>query len=59
VGVLSRASVVVSIPRPKKEKKLPEVLSRNEVLRILDIVYNLKHESTLILEYSVCLLVGE
>lgn len=59
VDVLGRASVAVSLPRPKKEKKLPEILSRNEVLRILDNVYNLKHKSMLTLAYSAGLRVGE
>lgn len=59
VGVLGRASVVVSLPRPKKEKKLPEILSKDEVLRILESVYNLKHKAMLTLAYSAGLRVGE
>jgi integrase/recombinase XerD len=45
--------------RPKREKKLPSVLSQNEVLRILQSTKNLKHRAILTLIYSVGLRVGE
>ncbi|MCW5896363.1 MAG: tyrosine-type recombinase/integrase [Bacteroidetes bacterium] len=47
------------LPRPKKERKLPEILNENEVLRILDAVDNLKHKTILMLIYSAGLRVGE
>lgn len=45
--------------RPKKEKKLPSVLSQNEVLGILQSTKNLKHRAILTLIYSAGLRVGE
>lgn len=52
-------SMKISIPRPKKNSKLPKVLSEEEVARILDSVTNLKHKSILLLTYSSGLRVGE
>jgi integrase/recombinase XerD len=48
-----------SIPRPKKEKRLPVVLDKSEALRIFDAVENLKHKTILMLIYSAGLRVGE
>lgn len=45
--------------RPKKEKKLPNVLSQGEVLKLLGNIANLKHKSILSLTYSSGLRVGE
>lgn len=50
---------VISYVRPKKEKKLPNVLSAREVLMILQAVRNLKHKAILYLTYSSGLRVGE
>jgi integrase/recombinase XerD len=47
-----------NIPRPRKEKKLPTVLSQAEVLKILSTVDNLKHKTLLMLIYSAGLRVG-
>lgn len=47
------------IPRPKKEHKLPDILSEEEVIRIFDAVANLKHKAILLLIYSAGLRVGE
>ncbi len=58
-GVLNKGSIAVSIPRPKKESKLPVVLSQEEVYRILNSLQNLKHKSILTLVYSAGLRVGE
>ncbi|GIO97191.1 hypothetical protein J14TS5_22770 [Paenibacillus lautus] len=49
----------VSYVRPKKEKKLPNVLSTNEVMLILKALHNLKHRAILYLTYSSGLRVGE
>jgi len=51
--------VIGSIQRPKKEKKLPNVLSQEEVLKIFSCVDNLKHKTLLMLIYSAGLRVGE
>jgi integrase/recombinase XerD len=45
--------------RPKREKKLPSVLSSDEVLRILQATKYLKHRVILTLIYSAGLRVGE
>ncbi|MGB9774923.1 MAG: site-specific tyrosine recombinase/integron integrase [Bacteroidota bacterium] len=47
------------IPRPKKARRLPIVLSQQEVLKILGALDNLKHRTILILIYSAGLRVGE
>jgi site-specific recombinase XerD len=47
------------IPRPNKEKKLPVVLSQEEVRRIFDATSNLKHRFMLMVTYSGGLRVGE
>ena len=57
--VLMRDDLIFSILRPKKEKKLPEILSQKEVMNILDNSINLKHKAILFLTYSSGLRVGE
>lgn len=47
------------MPRPKKEKKLPNVLSEDEVARILAALENQKHRTILTLIYSAGLRIGE
>ena len=47
------------LPRPRKERKLPKVLSRGEVLRLLGAVENVKHRAVMLLTYSAGLRVGE
>ena len=47
------------LQRPKKEKKLPEVLSREEMKLILNNTPNLKHKTLLSLIYSGGLRIGE
>ena len=47
------------LPRPKKERKLPNVLSKEEVFRILNALQNEKHKTILYLIYSAGLRVGE
>ncbi|WP_261991022.1 tyrosine-type recombinase/integrase [Paenibacillus polymyxa] len=45
--------------RPKKESKLPDVLSLNEVMRLLKAVKNLKYKTILYLTYTSGLRVSE
>ncbi|WP_090738641.1 phage integrase N-terminal SAM-like domain-containing protein [Paenibacillus sp. Mc5Re-14] len=45
--------------RPKKESKLPDVLSLNEVMRLLKVVKNPKHKAILYLTYTSGLRVSE
>lgn len=49
----------IMIKRPKKERKLPEVLSQGEVLKILNTLDNKKHRAILFIVYSAGLRVGE
>lgn len=49
----------MNIERPRKEKKLPEVLSINEIKGILQNTVNLKHRALLSLIYSGGLRIGE
>ncbi|MCO1604652.1 site-specific tyrosine recombinase/integron integrase [Desulfosporosinus nitroreducens] len=48
-----------NILRPKKEHKLPDILSSEEVQRILNSVKNVKHRMILLLIYSAGLRVSE
>ena len=57
--VLRRPLVIGELPRPKKDHRLPAVLSQNEVARLLGAVRNLKHRAILMLVYSSGLRVGE
>ncbi len=59
VELYKKPFVISSIPRPQKEKKLPNVLSQEEVLKIFSCVENAKHKTLLMLIYSAGLRVGE
>lgn len=50
---------VSDLPRPRKESMLPDVLSEEEVLRILQATQNLKHRAMLMLTYASGLRVSE
>ena len=58
-SVLGRPGLAVRIPRPRKERKLPAVLSPGEVARMLKKARNPKHRAILMLLYSAGLRVGE
>lgn len=47
------------IPRPRKENKLPVVLAREEVKKLIDVTINLKHRAILTLTYSAGLRLSE
>jgi site-specific recombinase XerD len=57
--VLPKSDINMSIPRPKKDSKLPSVLSQSEVIQILQATSNEKHKTILFLIYSAGLRVGE
>lgn len=59
IDVLKRDWEDFKIKRPKKEKKLPMVLSRNEALSLINALSNLKHKSILTLAYTTGLRRGE
>ena len=57
--VLKREWDPLDIPRPRREKKLPVVLSRDEVKAIINVTQNMKHRALLILTYSSGLRLSE
>jgi site-specific recombinase XerD len=57
--IFKQGLTIDTIPRPKKEKKLPNVLSAEEVKRVLAALDNEKHKTILFLVYSAGLRVGE
>ncbi len=50
--VLGMPNRFYSIERPFKEKKLPDVLSKEEILQMLEVTTNLKHRCIISLLYS-------
>lgn len=59
VDLYKRPFVIGSLPRPLKEKKLPDVLNEDEVKRLFACVPNLKHRTMLMLAYGCGLRVSE
>jgi len=59
VEVYRKPMVLGEIPRPKNPRKLPAVLTEEEVQQLLDRTKNLKHKSLLMLTYSAGLRVKE
>ena len=58
-GEILKRNFVYEVKRPKKDRKLPVVLSHDEVAKIIDSAKNLKHKAILMLIYSAGLRVGE
>lgn len=56
---LNRTLNYLQIPRQKKRKTLPEVLTREEVTSIIDSCLNIKHKAMLMVAYSSGLRVSE
>lgn len=50
--VLGREKQYYSIERPRKERKLPDILDKTEVQKIINSTENLKHKSILAVIYS-------
>lgn len=50
---------IYTIDRPRKEKFLPEVLSEEEIVQILNATENLKHKAVLMTIYSAGLRISE
>lgn len=48
-----------TIERPKKQRQLPEVLSKSEIKSIIENTSNLKYKALLCLIYSASLRIGE
>lgn len=57
--VLYKDDLLIYLNRPKKEKKLPNILSKKEVKDILTALNNLKHNTILAVVYSSGLRVSE
>lgn len=57
--VLKMHQPIDEIPRPRREKKLPTVLSREEIARLIETTANSKHKALLMLTYAAGLRVGE
>jgi len=49
----------LSLERPKKSRILPNILSQEEVLKIIQLTRNLKHRAIIVLLYSSGLRIGE
>ena len=58
-GSMLKKKFVYEVKRPRKDKKLPVVLSKEEVAKILSSINNIKHKAILMLVYSAGLRVGE
>lgn len=58
-GTMLKNKFVYEVKRPRKDNKLPIVLSKEEVAKILLSIYNIKHKAILMLIYSAGLRVGE
>ena len=58
-GTMLKKKFIYEVKRPRKDKKLPVVLSQEEVAKILDSIDNIKHKAILMLTYSAGLRVGE
>lgn len=51
-GVLEREWIPIKLPRPRREKKLPVVFSKEEIFNIIEHTRNLKHRSIIVIAYS-------
>ena len=58
-GTMLKKKFVYGVRRPRKDKKLPTVLSQEEVARVLTSLENLKHRTLLMLVYASGLRVSE
>ena len=58
-GSMLKKKFVYEVKRPRKDRKLPTVLSKEDVTKIINSVDNLKHKALLMLVYSAGLRVGE
>lgn len=59
VKVLKREWTVELPPRPKIPRRLPEILSRKEIQRLIDALPNMKHRLVLMTTYSAGLRLNE
>lgn len=59
VELYKRSWVITSIPRPKRGKPLPKIITLEEFKEMVDCTINLKHKSLLMVAYSGGLRLGE
>ncbi|MBU7007734.1 site-specific recombinase XerD [Peptococcaceae bacterium DYL19] len=59
VRILGHPGMILAIPRPRKEHRLPQVFSRQEIIRLFGEIKNIKHRAILFIIYSAGLRVGE
>jgi integrase/recombinase XerD len=59
VDLYKKPLALGGIPRPRKDRKLPVLLSPEEILLMFDKIDNVKHKTILMLIYSAGLRVGE
>ncbi|WP_418792426.1 tyrosine-type recombinase/integrase [Phosphitispora sp. TUW77] len=57
--ILGQPGMILSIPRPKKEQRLPQAFSLQEIGGLFRQIKNIKHRAILFLIYSAGLRVGE
>lgn len=58
-GTMLKRKFIYEVKRPRKDKKLPVVLSQEEISRLISSVSNIKHKVLLMVVYSAGLRVGE
>jgi integrase/recombinase XerD len=58
-AILKQSDKVNDLPRMKRPRQLPVVLSRDEVARLFKVATNIKHKALLMVAYSAGLRVGE
>ena len=56
---LGRPDCLVTVPRPKRERRLPVVLSRQEVQRLFAVITNLKQKALFMVAYDAGLRLSE
>ena len=56
---LGRPQEIEAVPRPKRERRLPVVLSREEIRRLFAVVKNLKHKAMFMVAYDAGLRLSE
>lgn len=57
--VLQRPKMGFKIERPRKKKRLPQIITEQEVLKLLKATTNLKHKTILAILYSAGIRMGE
>ena len=59
LDTLGRPDELQAVPRPKRERRLPVVLSRQEVQRLFAVVKNIKHKALFMVAYDAGLRLSE